>query len=337
MKPSHRLKPFLFVTFIVILLIILSQCKIIGYKYSNDENNKISTLIKTEKLQIDTALVEIKALKQLSESDIYNEFNKAFGEIFEKKSLEESINLIKTLKFMVKDVDEYDPELIEFVRTLIKPPSKLPLNLINKNAEDYSQLGQSSYMNTIFNSKRNGFFIESGAHDGESLSNSLYFEKKFNWTGLLIEPLANSFKELSTKNRNAYTLNACIAKKKPFVAKFRVVNVFSGRQDQMNVDQVNYIDNNVDKNTVIEYMPCFSLNTILHAINVKNVDMFSLDIEGGEWDVIESIDYSKYNINLFCIEWYHLKDNKQKIHNHLLKNGYKFVSEKEYDYFYQKV
>jgi hypothetical protein len=92
----------------------------------------------------------------------------------------------------------------------------------------------------------------------------------------------------------------------------------------------------VDKNNVLEYIPCFSLNTILHAINVKNVDMFSLDIEGGEWDVIESIDYKKYNINLFCIEWNHLDDKKQKIHDHLLKNGYKFVSERSIDYFFQK-
>jgi hypothetical protein len=61
-----------------------------------------------------------------------------------------------------------------------------------------------------------------------------------------------------------------------------------------------------------------------------------LDIEGGEWDVVESIDYTKYNINLFCIEWYHLKENKQKIHDHLVKNGYKFVSQKEFDYFFQK-
>jgi len=279
---------------------------------------------------------EFKSFKQENDVKMLNEINTIWSEIFQRKSFDESIILMKTLKFMVKDVDEYDPELIEFVRTLIKPPSKLPLNLINKNAEDYSQLRQSSYMNTIFNSKRNGFFIESGAHDGESLSNSLYFEKKFNWTGLLIEPLSDSFKALSTKNRNVYILNACIAKKKPFVAKFRVVSVFSGRQDQMNPDQVNFINNNVDKNTVIEYMPCFSLNTILHAINVKNVDMFSLDIEGGEWDVVESIDYTKYNINLFCIEWYHLKENKQKIHDHLVKNGYKFVSQKEFDYFFQK-
>ncbi len=83
-------------------------------------------------------------------------------------------------------------------------------------------------------------------------------------------------------------------------------------------------------------MPCFSLNTILQAINVKNVDMFSLDIEGGEWDVIESIDYSKFDINLFCIEWVHLKGNKQKVHDHLMHNGYLFVAENGYDYFFWK-
>jgi hypothetical protein len=110
-------------------------------------------------------------------------------------------------------------------------------------------------MNTIFNSKRNGFFIESGAHNGESLSNSLYFEKKFNWSGLLIEPLSDSFKALSTKNRNAYILNACIAKKKPSVAKFRVANVFSGRQDQMNSDQVNWIK--INMLTKITYLNIF--------------------------------------------------------------------------------
>ena len=31
--------------------------------------------------------------------------------------------------------------------------------------------------------KRNGFFIESGAYDGEALSNSLFFEIERNFTG----------------------------------------------------------------------------------------------------------------------------------------------------------
>ena len=32
---------------------------------------------------------------------------------------------------------------------------------------------------------KNGFFLEAGAHDGEFNSDSLYFEAKHNWTGLL--------------------------------------------------------------------------------------------------------------------------------------------------------
>jgi hypothetical protein len=41
--------------------------------------------------------------------------------------------------------------------------------------------------------KRGGFFIEAGAHDGVEASNTLYFEKKMGWTGLLVEPNPDSF------------------------------------------------------------------------------------------------------------------------------------------------
>ena len=45
------------------------------------------------------------------------------------------------------------------------------------------------------------FFVEAGAHDGESLSNSLFFEVKLGWNGLLVEPNPFSFQALLTKNR----------------------------------------------------------------------------------------------------------------------------------------
>ena len=46
---------------------------------------------------------------------------------------------------------------------------------------------------------RNGFFIEAGAYDGEFLSNTLFFELKQRWTGLLIEPNPDAFEELNKK------------------------------------------------------------------------------------------------------------------------------------------
>lgn len=53
-----------------------------------------------------------------------------------------------------------------------------------------------------------GFFIEVGALDGETFSNTLYFEKSLGWKGLLIEPNPESFAQLSSKNRKAYSIQA---------------------------------------------------------------------------------------------------------------------------------
>ena len=59
--------------------------------------------------------------------------------------------------------------------------------------------------------KEQGFFIEAGASKGEFISNTLYFELKHNWTGLLVEPNPDFLKELKTKNRNAWILPHCLS------------------------------------------------------------------------------------------------------------------------------
>ena len=61
--------------------------------------------------------------------------------------------------------------------------------------------------------KKQGFFIEAGVRNGEHLSNTLYFELKYNWTGLLIESNPNFLKVLKRKNRNAWILPHCLSTK----------------------------------------------------------------------------------------------------------------------------
>ena len=46
---------------------------------------------------------------------------------------------------------------------------------------------------------KDGFFIEAGAFDGETFSNTLFFELKKNWTGLLVEPNPDAFEILQMK------------------------------------------------------------------------------------------------------------------------------------------
>lgn len=66
-------------------------------------------------------------------------------------------------------------------------------------------------MRAVFFLQEGGFFIECGAHDGEFISNTLFFERYRNWTGILIEANPSKYKELKEKHRKAYTLQACVS------------------------------------------------------------------------------------------------------------------------------
>ena len=52
----------------------------------------------------------------------------------------------------------------------------------------YSQLGQDCLAYILFNGKLEGSFVEIGAADGVTLSNTFMLEKFLNWRGLCIEP-----------------------------------------------------------------------------------------------------------------------------------------------------
>ena len=69
--------------------------------------------------------------------------------------------IIKTREFMSKGVEETDPDLILFVRSLIHPPSTHDYNFTSpRHANiDYSQEGQSNFIDGLLQKKTNGFFI----------------------------------------------------------------------------------------------------------------------------------------------------------------------------------
>jgi hypothetical protein len=69
------------------------------------------------------------------------------------------------------------------------------------------------FLHLNFYLQTGGFFIESGALDGEFLSNTLFMERFLNWTGILIEADQKAFRQLSGRNRKAYTSPACLSTK----------------------------------------------------------------------------------------------------------------------------
>jgi hypothetical protein len=96
----------------------------------------------------------------------------------EQNLIDKSI-MLKAISFMLQETDEFDPNLIEFVRSLIQKPSKdRKLSLKQPNRKDFSQIGQSKWVDKVLEGRRNGFFIEAGGYDGETFSVN-YFQKFF--------------------------------------------------------------------------------------------------------------------------------------------------------------
>jgi len=161
---------------------------------------------------------------------------------------------------MLKETEEDDEELIKFVKSLINVPNwNSERNLKNKNIKDFSQIGQSKYIDSLLGSKMNGFFVEAGGFNGEDLSNSLFFELERNWTGILIEAVPSLYKQIISKNRKSFSINCCISNKRPFVAKFQIAGALSNRISLINEHFQNRVNKDIGttKKTII-YVPCFN-------------------------------------------------------------------------------
>lgn len=197
--------------------------------------------------------------------------------------------------------------------------------------EYYSQCDQDKYVNeTFFKNKRNGIFVDIGAHSGIEISNTYFFEKTLDWTGICIEPIPDLFSELK-KNRKCICIQGCISDhvgKAQFI-KFSSPNEwFSGLSDKYNPNQIINLENyGVREHELIE-VDCFLLNDLLDSYDITHIDFLSIDTEGGEFDIISSIDFSIFQIDVITIED---NFNDSRFLPFLNSKGFEFVTKLEQD------
>jgi len=171
-----------------------------------------------------------------------------------------------------------------------------------------SQVGQDKFLNeNVFKNKKNGIFVDIGAYDGISHSNSYYFEKNLNWSGICIEPLPNKFKEL-VSCRNCKCINACVSKDEGNVKFFEVNGapaMLSGivrNYDPRHLERLNReIERDGGSCNVVE-VSSMNINNILRQNNLTKIDYLSLDTEGSELEILKSIDFDSFYINAISVE-----------------------------------
>jgi len=195
------------------------------------------------------------------------------------------------------DVNQH---LLNYIRSMTSRQGPGGRRLSRKSSRvDFSQVGGSQFVDKLLKQRRNGFFVECGAFLGEELSDTLFFELKRNWTGILIEAHPQYHREILTKNRNVTVMRGCLSHSaRPGLEKFKLAGWGSGvSAHNKNVGRVNKKD--VPETDV----QCFSLNSIMAAIGVSHIDFMVLDVEGSELPVLKTIDFTRLSIDVFSIEY----------------------------------
>lgn len=197
----------------------------------------------------------------------------------------------------------------------------------------YSQCQEDVYLNeNIFKNKRNGVYIELGALDGVLYSNTKFFEDTLNWTGILIEPHPNKFDLLKENRPNNLLFNNLVSvHKEPlefryFIDHYAAVSGVENTLTQIHFDQFY-------ENDDVKYFPQNkmlikpkSLTDIVKETNLTHIDLLSLDVEGHEYEVLQSWDFS-IPIDIILIEILGSDSEKEELcRKILIDNHYKFIS-----------
>jgi FkbM family methyltransferase len=160
-----------------------------------------------------------------------------------------------------------------------------------------SQLGQDKIVDEYLHGKRNGVFVDIGAYDGVTFSNTLMLERERDWTGICIEPLPDVYAELR-KNRSCACVQACIGNREDPEVEFLAVQsgcvstrMLSGvlsEYDPRHLARVDIELNAFGGTKSLIQVPMRNLHAVLQEHGIGNVDYLSIDTEGSELLILRS-------------------------------------------------
>ena len=169
----------------------------------------------------------------------------------------------------------------------------------------YPSTGHSSIDRIIvdeyFKDKKDGFFIETGACDGIFQSNTFYLETELNWSGILIEPNPDYVKECII-NRPKSKVYDCALVSFDFKDNHTVLYSIASKGAMGTVEDRGMWINETETPVFHENIPTRTLTSILDETQPKEIDLFSLDVEGYELNVLEGLDFEKYKPKIIVVE-----------------------------------
>jgi len=194
-----------------------------------------------------------------------------------------------------------------------------PINYLSQEEEDQILLDKYHLRNITY-----GVFLELGAWDGIGASNTYVLQHHYGWTGIVIEGHPITAKKLLHNRSNcSLAIAQSICAEKGTVEFIETPGLASGVLSEIRND----LKNKYHKQASTVKVPCGPLSAILREFNHKYIDFFSLDVEGSELVVLNTIDFNAVRFGLILIEKQETETQKKKVFELLKFYGYVYLEE----------
>ena len=178
----------------------------------------------------------------------------------------------------------------------------------------------------------NFYFIQIGANDGIDSDPIREWIIEYDWSGIMFEPQKTIYQELLKlykDNKKINCINSGIAEKEGI---YKLYNHKLGHGGNSLLTTSKYININD-----YEEIHCNTFENIIKKYDIENINLLTIDTEGYDSKILNSIDFGNINIkNIWFEKWPdNIKNDKKMINNKFVPMGYSF-KEYETDFFLSK-
>jgi len=205
------------------------------------------------------------------------------------------------------------------VSSSIYPNNKYAFHKIS-----FSQDGEDLVLAELFNNKSEGFYVDVGAHHPQRFSNTYYFYLQ-GWKGINIDAMPDSMKIFNTLRPKDINLEI------PISDKSEVLTYYEFDEPAYNSFSLDIVQRRKDNNIKIvaeKQLKTSKLAEILdkHLPTGESIDFLSVDVEGLDYQVLNSNNWEKYKPKVILVEDLELKSliniDDSKIYHLLNDQGY---------------
>ena len=203
----------------------------------------------------------------------------------------------------------------------------------------FSQYGQDKFVDQVlFREQRNGVFLDVGAYDGVTINNSYFLERTRGWSGMCVEPQPAAFATLQ-QARRAICINGCAAPEDGAVDFLQLGGgneMLSGRVgtfEPVHLDLIRAATHQPAGEHAAVRVRAFNLPALLREHGMDRVDFLSLDTEGGELDLLKTLDLEALQVRAITIE---NNDGSPEVERYLAHAGYRLAAVMGCDEIYRR-